>query len=294
MSQRPQPDAHTTSARLQTDRPSQPIRHQILRTKSSADVGNRHAVRFFLTRSYEEAAGVLKITRFTHKSLMHNYSTRHRSGRAAAGCRGSRTTTWAAATAFGACRRTCDPVPGRRRSRLAPGRRRPDTGPAGVRPGGQDVVRPAAPRLRGVRPPDRRAPPKRRLLVADFAWRRQVDALRATGKIAAALEPAEKACTLLGTVDDRAPWDESVLASAHDLGESQESDPLGESDDPPQRLRAGRASEPLARLRFEGARCTSHAGLLRVSHHPDRLARAPSDSIAMTPRHGTRIDEARR
>jgi tetratricopeptide (TPR) repeat protein len=43
------------------------------------------------------------------------------------------------------------------------------------------------------------------------------DALRATEKFAAALEPAEKACTLLGTFNDRAPFDEFVLACAHDL-----------------------------------------------------------------------------
>jgi hypothetical protein len=39
----------------------------LLRPKSSADVVNRHAVRFSLARNCEEAAGVLKITRLSHK-----------------------------------------------------------------------------------------------------------------------------------------------------------------------------------------------------------------------------------
>jgi serine/threonine-protein kinase len=43
------------------------------------------------------------------------------------------------------------------------------------------------------------------------------DALRATGKFAAATDPAEEACTLLGTVGGRDPFDEFVLACAHDL-----------------------------------------------------------------------------
>ena len=64
MSRRPQP---TTSAEPPTDQPSQPPTHQLLRTKSSADVSNRHAVRFPFARSYEEAAGVLKITRLSHE-----------------------------------------------------------------------------------------------------------------------------------------------------------------------------------------------------------------------------------
>jgi hypothetical protein len=40
---------------------------QVLRTKNSADVVSRHAVRFPLPHDYEEATGVLKITRLSHK-----------------------------------------------------------------------------------------------------------------------------------------------------------------------------------------------------------------------------------
>ena len=43
------------------------------------------------------------------------------------------------------------------------------------------------------------------------------DALRATGRIAEARERAEQACTVLAAMDDRAPFDEFVRASAHDL-----------------------------------------------------------------------------
>jgi tetratricopeptide (TPR) repeat protein len=43
------------------------------------------------------------------------------------------------------------------------------------------------------------------------------DSLRATGKIAAAREPGESACGLLERFEERAPFDEFVLASAHDL-----------------------------------------------------------------------------
>src|SRR6516164_8554000 len=57
----------TKPARPPTDQPSQQLTHQLLRTKNSADVVNRHALRFPLPRGYEEAAGVLKITRVFHK-----------------------------------------------------------------------------------------------------------------------------------------------------------------------------------------------------------------------------------
>jgi serine/threonine-protein kinase len=54
------------------------------------------------------------------------------------------------------------------------------------------------------------------------------EALRATGKIVAALEPAEKACTLVETADERAPFDELILALAHDLS----ADMLGKAESP--------------------------------------------------------------
>jgi tetratricopeptide (TPR) repeat protein len=43
------------------------------------------------------------------------------------------------------------------------------------------------------------------------------DALRALGRFAAAKEPAEKSCVVLAAMNDRAPFDEFVLASAHHL-----------------------------------------------------------------------------
>jgi serine/threonine-protein kinase len=43
------------------------------------------------------------------------------------------------------------------------------------------------------------------------------DALRATGRFAAAKERAENACTVMATLNDRSPFDEFVLASAHHL-----------------------------------------------------------------------------
>jgi serine/threonine-protein kinase len=43
------------------------------------------------------------------------------------------------------------------------------------------------------------------------------DSLRATGKLAEASEAVREACKLLESFDDRAPFDEFVLASAHDL-----------------------------------------------------------------------------
>jgi hypothetical protein len=57
----------TTSALPQAHRALQPLTRQLLRTKNSADVVDRHAVRFPLTHGYEEVASVLKITRLHQK-----------------------------------------------------------------------------------------------------------------------------------------------------------------------------------------------------------------------------------
>jgi hypothetical protein len=67
MSRRPQPAAAHHLGPAPTDQPSQTLAHPLLRTKNSADVVNRHALRFPLPRGYEEAAGVLKITRVSDK-----------------------------------------------------------------------------------------------------------------------------------------------------------------------------------------------------------------------------------
>src|SRR5262249_7882154 len=55
------------SARLPTRRPPQPLTCQALRTKRRPGTAHRHAVRFPPTQRYEEAGGVLKITRLSHK-----------------------------------------------------------------------------------------------------------------------------------------------------------------------------------------------------------------------------------
>jgi hypothetical protein len=59
------------------------------------------------------------------------------------------------------------------------------------------------------------------------------DALRALGRLSQAKQPAEEACTLLTAIGARAPYDDFVLASAHDLsadliGKSRESLPATE------------------------------------------------------------------
>jgi hypothetical protein len=66
ISRGPQPAAAHHLGPDPSDRASQPLAHQLLRTKSAAEVVNRRAVRFPLTHGYEEAAGVLKITRLSH------------------------------------------------------------------------------------------------------------------------------------------------------------------------------------------------------------------------------------
>jgi serine/threonine-protein kinase len=75
------------------------------------------------------------------------------------------------------------------------------------------------------------------------------DALRETGKIAAALEPGEKACRLLETVNGREPFDEIILASAHDLC----ADALGKAKQPSldgdRASRESHISQALASLR---------------------------------------------
>jgi hypothetical protein len=81
------------------------------------------------------------------------------------------------------------------------------------------------------------------------------DSLRATGKIAAALESVGMACTLLGTVDDRDPFDEFVLASAHDLCVDvleKARHPSGAGD---RALRESHISQALAALRRAIACC---------------------------------------
>src|SRR5262245_24582085 len=55
------------SARLPTRRPPQLLTCQALRTKRRPGTAHRHAVRFTPTRRDEEAGGVLKITRLSHK-----------------------------------------------------------------------------------------------------------------------------------------------------------------------------------------------------------------------------------
>src|SRR5262249_11952465 len=55
------------SAPLPTRRPPQPPTYQALRAKRRAGTAHRHVVRYSLARRYEEAAGVLRITRLPQK-----------------------------------------------------------------------------------------------------------------------------------------------------------------------------------------------------------------------------------
>src|SRR5262245_27050816 len=57
----------SVSARLSTRRPPQPLTYHALRTKCRPGIAHRHAIRFSLARRYEEAGGVLRITRLSQK-----------------------------------------------------------------------------------------------------------------------------------------------------------------------------------------------------------------------------------
>jgi len=98
------------------------------------------------------------------------------------------------------------------------------------------------------------------------------DSLRATGKITQALAPAEQACNLLGTIDDRAAFDDFALACAHDLSADlldKRSGPLTPVDRARRENHAIQATAALRRAITGGYRAVDPKTFVSLQSRPD-------------------------